>query len=133
MKKSLITRVLEQHIIERQIPYELEFKFCSWRKFRADFALFPTSRPITLIEIQGGVYLKGGGRHNRGPGYENDLLRSNIANLLGYICLAYSTKHIQEGAHLPDLDALTTPTKPTIFKLSGNHNQKLDIDTWEPS
>lgn len=52
------------------------------RKFRADYFL---TNEKTIIEINGGQFITGGGRHNRGgEGYENDLMKSNIAQKFGF-------------------------------------------------
>lgn len=48
---------------------ETEFQFHPTRKWRADFAHLPSK---TIIEIEGGIFMRGGGRHNRGIGYAND-------------------------------------------------------------
>ena len=50
-------------------PLEREFMFHGERKWRADFAHLPTR---LLLEIEGGIYLSGGGRHNRAAGFIAD-------------------------------------------------------------
>lgn len=49
------------------------------RRFRADYMI----KPNILIEINGGQFMNG--RHNRGgKGYENDLIKGNLAQKCGY-------------------------------------------------
>ncbi len=48
---------------------EREFRFHSERKWRADFAHIASR---TLIEIEGGIFVEGGGRHNRAAGFIAD-------------------------------------------------------------
>lgn len=49
---------------------EREYRFHPTRKWRADFA---HAESRTLIEIEGGIYIAGGGRHNRAAGFVADL------------------------------------------------------------
>ena len=48
---------------------EREFRFHAERKWRADFAHVESR---TLIEVEGGIFIKGGGRHNRAAGFIAD-------------------------------------------------------------
>lgn len=63
-----------------------EYRFCVSRKWRADFA-FPTQ--MILVEIEGGLWGKGGGGHNRAKGFIADLEKYNYAAELGYTVLRY--------------------------------------------
>lgn len=60
---------------------ESEFKFHPTRKWSFDFA-----HPATLVafEIEGGIYMRMGGRHTRGKGFANDCEKYNEAALLGW-------------------------------------------------
>jgi len=58
-----------------------EYRFHAERKWRADFAHLPSR---TLIEIEGGMYIAGGGRHNRGAGYIADAEKYLEATLAGW-------------------------------------------------
>ena len=63
-----------------------EFPFAHPRKYRFDFA-FPIER--VAIELEGGVW--SGGRHTRGAGYEADCTKYNIAAMLDWAVLRYTT------------------------------------------
>jgi len=63
------------------------------RKFRADYYL-PNDKII--IEINGGVWKDGGGRHNRGKGYEEDLIKANLAQKFGFEYYQFTYRHLKE-------------------------------------
>ena len=58
-----------------------EFVFHAERKWRADFA---HAESRTLIEIEGGIHLAGGGRHNRAAGFIADAEKYLEAFLAGW-------------------------------------------------
>ena len=58
---------------------ECEFRFHETRRWRADFAHMPSR---TLIEIEGGIWIRG--RHNRAAGFAADLEKYLEATLAGW-------------------------------------------------
>ena len=72
-----------------KIRYVREYKFHDTRKWRFDFAL--TDWWIA-IEVEGGIFSNG--RHVRGRGYTQDLLKYNAAVTLGWLVLRYTTAQI---------------------------------------
>jgi very-short-patch-repair endonuclease len=58
-----------------------EHRFHPTRKWRADFAHIPSG---TIIEVEGGIYIAGGGRHNRGAGFIADTEKYLEATLAGW-------------------------------------------------
>jgi hypothetical protein len=58
-----------------------ELVFHAERKWRADFAHIESR---TLIEVEGGVFIKGGGRHNRAAGFIADAEKYLAAFLAGW-------------------------------------------------
>lgn len=58
-----------------------EFVFHPKRKWRADFAHLESR---TLIEIEGGLYVESGGRHNRSAGFIADAEKYLEAFLAGW-------------------------------------------------
>jgi very-short-patch-repair endonuclease len=58
-----------------------EFVFHPERKWRADFAHVESR---TLIEVEGGIFIKGGGRHNRAAGFIADAEKYLAAFLAGW-------------------------------------------------
>lgn len=75
-------------------PLEREVQFHPSRKWRADFAHLPTR---TLIEIEGGIFQKGGGRHNRGMGYAKDAEKYLEATMAGWTVLRLTEKQLKIG------------------------------------
>jgi len=61
-------------------PLEREVKFHVSRRCRADFAHLASR---TLIEIESGIFLPGGGLHSRGVGYSKDAEKYLEAVLAG--------------------------------------------------
>ena len=66
-----------------------EFYFARPRRYRFDYA-FPERK--LAMEIEGGTWMRGGGRHSRGAGYEKDVLKYNLAALLGWLVLRATTR-----------------------------------------
>ena len=68
-----------------------EFVFHPERKWRSDFAHVESR---TLIEIEGGVYINGGGRHNRPAGFIADAEKYLEAFLAGWSVVRLTQKQI---------------------------------------
>ena len=70
---------------------EREVRFHASRLWRADFA-HVASR--TLIEIEGGIFQRGAGRHNRGAGYAKDAEKYLEAVLAGWTVIRLTDKQL---------------------------------------
>ena len=68
-----------------------EFRFDPGRRWRADFAHLESR---TLIEIEGGIFLAGGGRHNRASGFAADTEKYLEAALAGWRVLRLTSGQI---------------------------------------
>jgi len=73
-------------------PLEREVRFYSTRKWRADFGHLESR---TLIEIEGGIFIPGGGRHSRGPGYAKDAEKYLEAVLAGWTVIRLTEKQLE--------------------------------------
>lgn len=68
------------------LPEPSGYRFHPTRKYEFDFA-WPDIK--LAIEIEGGVFTQG--RHTRGVGYSNDCSKYNLATILGWRVLRYTT------------------------------------------
>ena len=50
-----------------------------------------------LIEIEGGIFIPGGGRHNRGGGYAKDAEKYLEAVLAGWTVIRLTAKQLEIG------------------------------------
>jgi very-short-patch-repair endonuclease len=71
---------------------EREVRFHSSRRWRADFAHIESR---TLIEIEGGIFIPGGGRHNRGAGYAKDAEKYLEAVLAGWTVIRLTERQLE--------------------------------------
>lgn len=60
---------------------EPEHQFSDSRKWAFDYA---EAQVLVAIELEGGTWLPGGGRHNRAKGYSDDCQKYNSATHLGW-------------------------------------------------
>jgi very-short-patch-repair endonuclease len=70
------------------------------RRYRADYA-WPDA--MLLAEVQGGIWARDPGRHNRGSGYEKDCERDNEACLRGWRLLRFTEHMIRSGLAVEQL------------------------------
>ena len=73
-------------------PLEREVRFHTSRRWRADFAHMGSR---TLIEIEGGILIPGGGRHNRGGGYAKDAEKYLEAVLAGWTVIRLTAHQLE--------------------------------------
>ena len=52
------------------------------------------SSDMLIVEIEGGVFKEGGGGHNRGAGYRNDVIRHNTLKEMGYTVFQFLPEHL---------------------------------------
>ena len=71
---------------------EREVRFHTSLRWRADFAHMGSR---TLIEIEGGIFIPGGGRHNRGGGYAKDSEKYLEAVLAGWTVIRLTEKQLE--------------------------------------
>ena len=68
-----------------------EYRFDKVRRFRLDFA-WPAYH--IGVELQGGVWT--GGRHTRGAGYEQDAVKHNLLQSLGWRCFYVTASMLRD-------------------------------------
>lgn len=76
-----------------------EYRFCMTRKYRADFA-WPAE--MLIVECEGGTWSRG--RHVTGAGFSADCEKYNLAALLGFRILRFTSKEIQNGEALRTIE-----------------------------
>lgn len=88
-KKQNTSTDLFRKVVKSALGVDLvaEHRFHPVRRWRFDYALLEHK---IAIEIDGGVWLKGGGRHNRGAGFIKDMEKLNAAASLGWLILRFT-------------------------------------------
>jgi hypothetical protein len=71
-----------------------ELQFAKPRRFRFDASWSPHK---LALEIDGGVFLKGGGRHTRGAGYRKDCEKGALAAIHGWRVIHCLPDDIKSG------------------------------------
>lgn len=79
-----------------------EYRFHPTRKWRIDFA-WPDQK--VALEIEGGVFMKGGGRHSRGAGFRKDIEKYNAAAALGWRIVRALPEQMKSGEALTAVEA----------------------------
>ena len=93
----LETLLLAQIVLAGLPVPEREVRLIPGRRFRTDF-FFPQARLV--VEVDGGQFVPGGGRHNRPAGYASDCEKTNELTLLDYRILRVTPEHIRSGKAL---------------------------------
>lgn len=78
-------RLLETETLRR------EFRFCPPRRWRFDYAWLRTGGKLA-VEVDGGQWAAGGGRHNR----DTDREKINVATALGWQVFRFSTQQLEK-------------------------------------
>lgn len=92
--------ICRAHKLPEPVP-EFEFAIEVGRKFRFDYA-WPIHR--VAVEIDGGIWKKGGGAHSHPANIERDIEKGNLAVILGWRVLRYAPEDL--SAAIPDLRGL---------------------------
>lgn len=95
--------VLATHLRACKISFEQEYKFHPKRKWRADFLITNTK---ILVEVEGGIWMAGGGRHTRGKGYIGDMEKYNSAAMMGFTVLRFSTEQVKSGLAVQQIEKM---------------------------
>ena len=91
-------RNLEFQIKAVKLPAPVcQFRFHPTRKWTFDLC-WPDRK--LACEVEGGIWIKGGGRHNRASSFEKDSEKYNEAALKGYAVLRVTTGQVKSGVAL---------------------------------
>jgi very-short-patch-repair endonuclease len=91
---SEVSQCMAVHIDEIRGDWGEEHKFHPERRWKFDFVI---TGPKIAIEIEGGIWVKGGGGHNRGKAFLDDMEKYNHAVLLGWKVLRFSPQQVLDG------------------------------------
>lgn len=72
--------------------WDREVLVCADRKFRFDFA---NRLKMLAIEVDGAIHTAG--RHSRGSGVLGDMEKGNLAAVMGWKFLRFSTEQVKSG------------------------------------
>jgi hypothetical protein len=82
----------------RGLNFRREYEFCPGRKFRFDFAFLNVAKlggASLAVEVEGGAHSRG--RHTRASGFSSDIEKYNLAALMGWVLLRYTTAMVKSG------------------------------------
>lgn len=96
MTKSEASIVLELHLKELGLRFEPEALLVPHRKFRLDYWCFDKQAREFGIEIDGGIFRKGGGAHT-GKGHLRDLDKGNEAAIRGIHVFHFTPQQCLNG------------------------------------
>ena len=85
---------VHKQLLEQVLPgWEKEYRFHPTRRWRFDFA-----HPLykIAVEIEGGIWVGVGGRHNRASGFLKDMEKYNQAVICGWQLLRFTPDQTAE-------------------------------------
>jgi hypothetical protein len=90
----------ETHMKELGLHCEREYKFHEDRKWLADYMIMrpieiPHPGNMVLVEIEGGAFTRG--RHTRGKGFIEDMLKYSTASALYYRIFRFTPSQVLRG------------------------------------
>lgn len=116
--KTSVALCLEIHMRELGLTeFKTEFYFCGLRAWRFDYAL---PKLDLAIEIEGGIWVQGGGGHNRGRAFQDDLEKYNTAASLGWTVFRFSCEDILKGKEIPFLEKWLELGYPRLASRTGS-------------
>lgn len=98
---SAIEDTLETHLRAYHIDYVREYRFHETRRWRSDFAII---KERILVEIDGGVWIKGG--HNTGTGKTRDCMKDDAALRDGWIVYRCTPEMVSKGQAIETIKIL---------------------------
>ena len=113
--KSVLEVILADDIKKAGLPAPVrEHRFAPPRRFRFDFA-WPDR--MLAVEVEGGEFVPGGGRHQRRSGFTRDAEKYNLAQRLGWTVLRYTGTQVRRRvaiAELREVFAGAFPERETV-------------------
>ena len=75
-----------------------QFRFAPPRRWTVDLCWLDYGKLV--VEVEGGIWIRGGGRHNRAAGFEKDTEKYNELALRGFRLLRVTTGQVKSGVAL---------------------------------
>lgn len=95
MSQSGFERALEFQIHAMRLPKpQTQYRFAAPRRWTFDLC-WPDR--MLAVEVEGGIWIRGGGRHNRASSFERDSEKYNEAALRGWVVLRLTTGQVKSG------------------------------------
>ena len=105
MKRTEVEDLLESQMQEAGLSgFVREYQAIEGRRFRWDFAFV---KDRLLIEVQGGVWVKGG--HSTGVGITRDNEKFSLASVNKWFTIPVTTDHVKSGQALEWIKQFLTP------------------------
>ena len=79
-------------IVGNEPGVRARIKEAGLKDWRFDFAWLDIK---LAVEVEGGAWTRG--RHTRGKGFVNDMVKYNTAALEGWVVLRFATNHLSDG------------------------------------
>lgn len=92
--KQTFDLILRDICRKLNIELETEYRFCSSRRFRSDYAIIPKR---ILIEYEGGIYMPKGG-HTNVAGYASNCDKYNLAQSMGFKVYRFTAAHMKKDS-----------------------------------
>jgi len=93
--QSGFERNLQFQIKALKLPApKIQYRFHPTRKWTFDLAWPPI---LFYCEVEGGIFIKGGGRHNRAVSFERDCEKYSEAAILGWRGVRVTTGQVKAG------------------------------------
>jgi hypothetical protein len=99
---------------------DAELRFAPPRRWRFDYA-WPLQK--LALEVQGGLFIPGGGRHSRGPALLKEHEKLNEAAILGYRIIYVTPTQMRDGSVL---DVVARALRPWL-DLHGAPKEQGDV------
>lgn len=88
----------------------IQYRFAPPRRWTFDFC-WPVEK--LAVEVEGGIFIRGGGRHNRASSFEKDIEKYNEAALRGFAVVRVTTGQVKSGAALRVIERALGVSSPS--------------------
>lgn len=105
-------------------PPVVQYRFHPERRWTFDLA-WPDRK--LAVEVEGGIWIRGGGRHNRASGFEKDIEKYNEAAILGYAVLRVTTGQVKNGEAIRTIERALSGLGSRLDQASQDREQRARV------